>query len=145
MAREYDKVIEWISKNYSPKDFGISEEQLKEKLIIESRYNFDEEIDSIKQRLHDENKPNFSYRMLNALPKKEVYNKLISSDLDRIKSEAITEKEVQARKLRAEEMKIAGRISEEESIAKKRYDSGEKLSRQDKDILLEVFNINVAF
>ena len=114
MVRDYSQVIEWISKNYSPADFGISEDELKEKLLTEPRYSFDEETNIIKQKLHDENSPNFSYKLLNALPKREVYNKLISSDLDRIKLEATSEKEIQARQFRAEEMRIAKQIADDE-------------------------------
>lgn len=110
------QAIEWISVNYSPENFNISDEQIREKLVQDMRYNFEDELVQVQEKLLSEN-PNFSVKLLDQISK-EGYKRLIHEDVNGLR-------------LQAE--------------AKRQYDNKEKLSRSQKDILFDIYGISMEF
>lgn len=88
MAKDYNPVIGWINNNYSPANFGISEDELKEKIIQDGRYTLDYEVGEVINVLLDEN-PKFSVKLIEkAYTREEIIKRFVTSDFDRLKEEA---------------------------------------------------------
>jgi hypothetical protein len=106
MAKDdYDNVIAWVTKNYSPEDFGISEDDLKEKLIEDGRYDLSEETELIVDTMLQENE-NFSPLLFQkAFTKDYLIRNFVTPNFDTLKKEAERERQRIKREERIEALR----------------------------------------